>query len=313
LRAALLAGCVLAGAFAGVAQVQPASPVGNWDFVVSGAEQGVAFLTFNADNSIGGWEVITFRPNNNVSTSEIGRNGGVSSNAAPTVDFFFFGYTPVTGNWNFATSGQIVGFVAEGDATGVFGSQFSFHGRTRPGKSLVLNAIESPGPSDLDHRIRHTVWSGVPFVSSVLTGVPPPAAQVDLTGNWLAQGSVTSAASTNGGGSVATFTEFLTLTSLPKASNIPSFFTDLAASPFATSSYLITGTGPGYTNFGLALQSSKRRIAVVLREGDFTSSNTVLRAVEGPLNTNRFTATAGGTDDNSSNVHYRLQRLATPD
>jgi hypothetical protein len=302
LRAALLAAGVLAGALAGVAQAQPVSPTGNWDFVISGAEQGVGFLTFNGDNTLGGWEVVTFRPHNTISTPEIGRNGGGSTTTTTSSSFFFFGFTPVTGNWSVATSGQILGFLTEGDATGVSGSQFSFRGHTRAGKSLVLSTTESPGPTDLDHSARHTVWSGVPEATNV----------VDLSGTWLAQGS-SATVSTNGGSTVGTFTEFLTLTSLPKASNVPSFFTDLAASPFATSSYLITGTGPGYTNFGLALQSSKRRISIVLREGDFLSDVTLLRALEGPLNTNRFTATAGGTDDNGSNVHYRLQRVATPD
>ena len=196
----MVANCVIG--LAGVASAQPASPVGNWDLLISGAEQGVGFLTFNSDSTVGGWEIVTFRPNNQPTEFTFGRQG-IETNGGNTAEFFFFGYTPVTGNWSIATSGQLVGFIAESDGTNVVGSQFSFHGHTRAGKSLVLNTVESPGPIPLDHSPRHTTWSGAP-----LTNV------VDLTGSWLAQGSV-SIMDTNGTSS-ASFSELLTLTSLPK-------------------------------------------------------------------------------------------------
>jgi len=307
LRAAVLAGCVLAGALAGTASAQPGSPVGDWDVRVTGGSQGVAFLHFESDFTLHGWEVIT-RHVAPVSSDlsdlrgNTGRGGDGSATSSTSVSFFFFGYTPLTGAWNFATSGRLVGNLSEVDG----GSSFSFNGVAHPGRNLVLNATESPNPTGLDHNVRHITWNGVPLASVPLGVVSTPA---DLSGTWVAQGSVTSFG-TNGAASSQAFTELLTLKSLT-GGDPTGFFTDLASSPFAAQSYVITGTGPGYTNVGLALQSAKKRISVVLREGDFTGSNTLLRAVEGPLNTknaSNFNATATGTDDNLSSVRYRLRR-----
>jgi hypothetical protein len=225
--------------------------------------------------------------------------GGSTTNSGGTTNFVFFGYTQVTGSWAIASSGKLLGSLGEVD-----GSGFSFTGVARPGKSLVLNATESPNPSAVDHGIRHATWSGAPL-AAVLLGVTPPA-QVDLSGTWIAQGNVLSA-STNGS-TVQSATELLTLKSLT-GGDPTGFFTDLASSPFAAQSYVITGSGPGYTNVGLALQSSKKRLSVVLREGEFAGSNTILRAFEGPLNTNKFISNPmGGTDDNLSLLKYRMQR-----
>jgi len=302
MRAALLAGCALAGALAGTAMAQPGSPVGDWDIVVTGSQQGVAFLHFESDFTIHGWEAVTHRqalP----STFDPNQRGDTTPAPAAGV-FYFIGYTPVTGSWNFATSGRIIGNLTQ-DEVALTGG-YSFNGVAHPGRNLVLNVLESPNPTSLDHRVRHTTWGGVPLAAVPLGVTPGP---VDLSGTWLAQGSVT-ALSTNGATSTQYFTELLTLKSLT-GGDPTGFFTDLAASPFAAQSYVITGTGPGYTNVGVALQSSKKRLSVVLREGDFTSDITILRAVDGPLNTNKFTSNLVGTDDNASIVKYRLQRTVT--
>src|SRR5215510_3551447 len=78
---------LLAGAASALAQSEFPTPVGTWDCVVSGAQQGLAFLTFDKDFSISGYEVITFNPKNPTDNprgigSDIGRGVTVSPNTS---------------------------------------------------------------------------------------------------------------------------------------------------------------------------------------------------------------------------------------
>jgi len=295
-----------------VANAQPVSPVGDWDFVITGSQQGVGFLHFESDGTIHGWEVVTHRqtiPSSDQSDLRGNTGGRGGSTSGTNSIFIFIGYTSVTGSWAVATSGKVFGNLSADEVS--FVSGYSFTGVPHTGK-FVLNATESPNPTSLDHNVRHTIWSGVPLAASAPLGVVPPTV-ADLSGTWLAQGTVTTF-TTNSLSASESFTETLTLKSLTGGLPSDGWFTNLvglAASPFAAQSYMITGTGPGYTNFGLALQSSKKRLSMFLREGDFSSDATSLRVVEGPLNTRNatnFNATAGGTDDNSAIVKYRLRR-----
>jgi hypothetical protein len=144
--------------------------------------------------------------------------------------------------------------------------------------------------------------SGVPFVTAT-----------DISGNWYAQGMVS-----DSGISRETFTEFFTLDNMAalagsatKAATLPEIFTDIASSPVGGNAYLVTGSGPRYTNYGVALLSSKKRLGLVVREGDFATEQTILRAVEGPINTNKSTATLQGTDDNDANVRFQMRKFVT--
>src|SRR5258708_5132612 len=93
-QAGLIAGVLLGAAIA--AQAQPASPEGIWDFRISGSQRGVAFVTFNKDNTLNGWEIVTHRPH---STGSSNPRGGTNSAPSTSTDSFF-GYTPLSGNWN---------------------------------------------------------------------------------------------------------------------------------------------------------------------------------------------------------------------
>src|SRR6185369_12487987 len=150
LRAGLLAGCVLAGALAaGVANAQPVSPVGNWDFRITGSQQGVGFLQFLDDGTILGWEAVTHRqtiPSSDQSdlrgnTGGGDRGGSTSSGTNST--FQFIGYTPVIGSWATNSSGKVFGNLSADEVS--FVSGYSFTGVPHANK-FVLNATESPNP-----------------------------------------------------------------------------------------------------------------------------------------------------------------------
>ena len=72
LRLALGAGLFLGSLLPAAAQF--ASPVGTWDCVVSGSENGIAYLTFNADYTFNGYEVLT--PKSAVSSTNENVRGG---------------------------------------------------------------------------------------------------------------------------------------------------------------------------------------------------------------------------------------------
>ncbi|HKX61962.1 MAG TPA: hypothetical protein VJS65_08955 [Verrucomicrobiae bacterium] len=91
------------------------SPVGPWDVVLSGDQKGVAQITFNADFTISGTEVITARPapapDDNPRSGLPGRDQdeptGSSSNTV------FFGWSDLTGLWTYNGSG-LVAIITEG-------------------------------------------------------------------------------------------------------------------------------------------------------------------------------------------------------
>jgi hypothetical protein len=130
------------------------SPVGDWDVVLSGDQKGVAQITFNADFTITGTEVITARPDpapdDNPRQGLPGRDEGANgTNTAPTV---FFGSSPLTGTWTYDGSG-LVGFLVEGDEALMNG--ISFHGK-RNGDRLTLVGT---------HAGRKIHYRGVPLMA----------------------------------------------------------------------------------------------------------------------------------------------------
>ena len=114
------------------------SPVGDWDCVLSGDQKGVAQITFNADFTISGTEVITTRPD--PAADDDGRGGlGTSTRGdgvvtESTTNTFFFGSSPLAGIWTYNGSG-VVGIIIEGDVGLTNG--ISFRGR-RVGDRLNL-------------------------------------------------------------------------------------------------------------------------------------------------------------------------------
>jgi hypothetical protein len=134
-RMAGIAAALLGAAASVIAQN---SPVGDWDFVLSGSQKGVAQITFNSDFTLSGTEVITTRPD--AAPDENERGGPDPATRTPTsengstTNTFFFGSSPLTGTWTYNGSG-IVGILMEGDVGLTNG--ISFKGK-RSGNRLNL-------------------------------------------------------------------------------------------------------------------------------------------------------------------------------
>jgi hypothetical protein len=115
---AVAAGLTLAVAHSALAQF--ASPVGTWDFVVNGRENGVAYVTFNSDFTLSGYEVLTPKrltpaPDDDERGGDIGRTG---VEASVTEDGLtnFTGFALISGYWTHDITGRkILGFYTEGN------------------------------------------------------------------------------------------------------------------------------------------------------------------------------------------------------
>ncbi len=129
---------IAAALFGAVASViAQNSPVGDWDFVLSGSQKGVAQITFNSDFTLSGTEVITARPDPAPDENERGGPDPASRHPLPgegTTNTFFFGSSPLVGTWTFNGSG-VVGILIEGDVGLTNG--ISFKGK-RSGNRLTL-------------------------------------------------------------------------------------------------------------------------------------------------------------------------------
>jgi len=142
----VMLGFALAAAFflVGVANATgSATPVGpTWDFTVSGAKLGSASLTFYSDpingNTISGYVLVI-------------PSAASAANTGHTVGF---GYTTLTGEWEFNQSGQIVGFMNNPSSETVRldiatfsgsvasnGNSFVFSGQTVDG-NLTFNGVQ---------------------------------------------------------------------------------------------------------------------------------------------------------------------------
>jgi hypothetical protein len=292
----------------GLAQALPPSPVGTWDFVVSGSQQGVAFLTFNKDFSISGYEVLTFKSSvpstdaRNPTGGDTGRGGltstnssGSSSNTSTTL---IIGFGPVEGFWQLDPRGRTVGFFTEGSELANDARSPSFVATVRPGKRMTLKATDSPDPNLSGEQPRTSVFQGVPYVAG-------PA----LDGSWMGNGA---AASTTAISPSGRFVEFFTLTNAMSQLSDPTFldnnpfFWPLTNSPAVSNSFFLSGNGPGYTNFGLALLSNQKKLAIVTRNISASSTNSSLRSETGAFNPAKGNGNLNGIDDSFTKINLKV-------
>src|SRR5262245_51134947 len=86
------------------------SPAGTWDFVSSGGgQQGLAYLTFDTNNTFSGFVLVSGRRHTGTTT---GRDGvitgrGDSSGSGTNSNDILFGFTSVNGPWHFDTKGNV--------------------------------------------------------------------------------------------------------------------------------------------------------------------------------------------------------------
>jgi hypothetical protein len=102
----------------------PVSPVGTWDFLLSGShgQKGLAFLTFTDDGTnraFSGFQVLVGSPTS-TSEADFARNSGgeVSRNgfsleSAPGAGTILVGFSPVDGPWSYDSKGRVVGYFTE--------------------------------------------------------------------------------------------------------------------------------------------------------------------------------------------------------
>jgi hypothetical protein len=134
------------------------SPTGlTWDCVISGARNGLAYLTFDPSGTITGVEILVPRRKPSSSDSD-GRGGfepddrnpsGTSGGTTNQVDQIF-GPADINGLWSFDTSGKVVGFFAEGT-----NSPLGFRASVSQGSRITMVASISAGK---------TTYSGRPAV-----------------------------------------------------------------------------------------------------------------------------------------------------
>ena len=163
------------------------SPVGAWDFVLSGPQRGLMQLTFNNDFTLGGIEIITERPHTthrpdeeDVRTPGGDHRGFDDNGSSPTERII--GGADVSGTWTYDVNGRVIGTFSEVSASLTNGVSFSATVRPTVRMNMVGHRISSG---------RRITYRGVP-----LTAV------ADLSGNYYANGSRDG----------KPFTELLTLT-----------------------------------------------------------------------------------------------------
>jgi len=128
-RMAAIATALLSTAITILAQ---SSPVDSWDVVLSGDQKGVAQITFNADFTISGTEVITVRPD--PAPDDNPRLGVPDAPSGSSTNTVFFGSSDLTGLWTYDGSG-LVGILTEGG--GSLTNGISIRGK-RSGNRLTL-------------------------------------------------------------------------------------------------------------------------------------------------------------------------------
>ena len=242
----LAAATLLAGSVASPLLAQN-SPVGSWDFVLSGPQRGLLQLTFNNDFSLDGIEIITERPHTNHRPDEEdvrtpGGDGRGFDDTVSTVSHLIGG-NDISGSWTYDSKGHVIGTFTE--LSNNMTNGVSFTASVRP--NVRINMV--------GHRFsngRRINYRGVP-----LTPVP------DLSGNFYASG-------TRDG---KPFTELLTLT--PGSGT----WFPLGAN---ANNYDLVGAGPGYDTMGFVIVSPQKQIAVYSLSSE--STNGLLRTITGAYN-----------------------------
>ena len=250
------------------------SPVGTWEFLVSGSQGvGIAYITFNDDFSFDGQELLTTKKKS--ASEEIGRGGegvgryptsGSSTNASKSTTNLF-GFGGVEGPWTYDRKGRVTGYfveeVAISGSTNVAYNSVAFTAKVVPGKRMTMAASTPNGK---------VTFSGVPMSTSI----------PNLTGSWLG----------NKKEGKQTFVELFDMF------------------PDATGPYLfnMTGTGAGYAFDGVAMVSSRKKIGFTSIITPTGSTNTILRSVVGTYNPRKAQAKTKGAELGTGSMKFDATR-----
>ena len=298
--AALTVASLLLGSTATRAQTPP-SPVGNWDLVFSGSQKGLAVLTFNADNTLTGYEVVRPIPRKSSSSTDVdprhptvddpGRTVVTTTTGSgttpPKVITNLLGSAPITGVWYHDTAGKTIGLlneivqsvqpiemymtnVVDGEVIISTNVVLTIISETN---GLSFRAVVVPGS-------RITVYTYSPNGNNTLRGTPASIVPDLLSGDFYAIGKRGS----------LNFVEFLNLLQDPMISN----------------RYDIDGIGPGYSFVGRALVSNKKQIAIATLAMD---GSAVLSVYTGSFNLVSRKGKLSGVDSSDRKLTYNLSPL----
>jgi hypothetical protein len=248
------------------------SPVGDWDFTLSGNAQGIAQLTFNANGTIDGY-VQNYttkklpKDNNPRGPSDEGTRGVETTNSTTTITNYF-GDATVVGFWSFDERGKILGFLNE----------MTFI-RTPTETNPVTYNITFSGVVTLGTRV--TLQGLGPLGKVTYSGIPE-GPLVNISGNYSARGKR---------GSVST-TEFFTLTSQGGNNN----------------RYDVVGASPSFNFVGEALLSGRKQLSMVT--GSLGTNTFFLTALVGSIKTNTAKASLKGRENIRGGVS--LSTFPTP-
>ncbi len=275
----------------GMAKAQP-SPVGTWDCALSSPWKGTAYLTFGSNFTVNGIQIMTppFTATN--------------SYDLPKHTNSFGGAIIAGGEWHFQDS-KVVGFYAavstEVQCTNYLVLTVNYQTNIlEDGSSTVTTTVVT---NVIQNCVTNGITNGVSFEATVkpgkninikatvdgrptsLKGVPAIGLP-DISGSYYGEGR----------NNKVPFNEFFTLTLTDPSIN----------------GYDLNGQGPGYTFSGFALLSKK---SVSFYATD-SSSNTLLRALSGPINTAKGSATLKGLqgtgDGGTDKIIYKVSKQPNP-
>jgi len=307
-----------------VAQAAPA-PIGAWDCVVSGNQQGVAHLFFNADGTIGGRVILTFS----------GKSTGVFTNNGITLTNIFGG-ARLEGRWSYASptaTNRIVGFIngisgLAGTTTAVTNG-ISFSG-TAKGSRLTLATSGYSGqmtfrgiPLQETNRL-----TGTSYGTGLKQGAPGPFTEVfdlapatDLESVTTSFRTTMDCWSTN----ITVDTDFHSVTNFDSIINITNYSTHIIVTQqdcfvtntvattlfnqFPANYYAVVGGGPAYEYTGRMLVSRQNYAAFYQARGE---NDRFITVYAGPFNPSTGRGTLLGTDGVVRNIKYNIYHGPVP-
>lgn len=277
-------------------QAAPVSPAGDWDFVMSGKQRGVAFLTFDPGFTLFGSELFRPAPPANSSSSSSGesrndgtdasRTGPTTSTNSATSTTNVYGGATIDGFWTYNQAGRLVGSFNEIHVT--------LENVTRLQTNVVDGTNMVTSVTQLEY-VNHT--NGVSFRGTV-------------SGNRMTLNVYTDRG-------LVTFTG-VRMATLPDYSGsyfgvatkdrpYVEFFSSTPSGLGSGGYTIANGIGPGYFFNGAMMVSKQKQVAIYT----LTESGT-LTVLTGPYKTNRFTGANAiigdlrATDGTRKNFPYKL-------
>lgn len=156
LKAAVLVATALCAGHLACVQAQN-SPVGSWDFVLTGGQRGLMQLTFVNDFTITGNEIVTVRPRVTHGTDEEdartpgGTHREFDANGT-TSTTNIYGGASLEGVWTYDSGGRVIGVINELSLNSTNG--ISFRATVRPGVRVTMTGYRNG---------RRITYRGVPL------------------------------------------------------------------------------------------------------------------------------------------------------